>query len=105
MKSPLWRLEAMGRTLLDIYLKPDSPIPASLATLLTEGLLAEHPTTRAVALKITIRVLRYLKARARKASNDRTRVLTRTAKMGDKTQDFTAKYLAESTVNDEWGSA
>ncbi|KAJ3416755.1 hypothetical protein HDV05_000129 [Chytridiales sp. JEL 0842] len=103
--SSHWRVVAMGKTLLDMYIQDKHPISLSLVNQLLKGLVEEHPTVRALALRTMTRVFRYLKARARKAGLDRTRALSRNEKMTSTGKEFAAQYLSASTATAQWGSA
>ncbi|KAJ3354573.1 hypothetical protein HDU83_005024 [Entophlyctis luteolus] len=67
-----WRARAMAMNMLEALFDPDSPPQLGLVKIVLSGLVSSHPTFRDASTTFLIRILRCLKARAKKSGIDQT---------------------------------
>ncbi|KAI9335160.1 hypothetical protein BDR26DRAFT_936675 [Obelidium mucronatum] len=97
--STHWRARAMAVNLLEVVWRPQDVQPTILTRVLLEGVVSPHPTLRDVTISLLARVLRSLKARAKTAGTDRTKVWRREViRTGGDVVD-TDTYLKNSVVS------
>ncbi|KAJ3196227.1 hypothetical protein HK101_009690 [Irineochytrium annulatum] len=98
-----WRAVAMGINLVELLLRPDDPVPASLVKIAIRGIVSDHPTMRIVCLNLILIILTYLKARAKKLGTDRTALLRKVVENAGVSRAETDAYLDASVVKPAWG--
>ncbi|KAI9330364.1 hypothetical protein DFJ73DRAFT_858866 [Zopfochytrium polystomum] len=96
-----WRLSAMAINLIELVWKDSDPVPVELAAFFMKGATTEHPIIRAGSTALGIKILRYMKMRAKTAGSgaNRTSQLKRNV---DSPVQSSHDYLMRSAAADYW---
>ena len=89
---------------MDLIWDPDCAIPPSLVELLVSGIIDEHPAFRDVCLSMFIRLIKNLKARAKKYGIDRIKSLRYEIKLDKLKKNDIQAYVDTGINHAQWGS-